>query len=263
MTDIVIPASEEIALDHSLAKYLANFLPKGAKSQSIMARDELDIFTAIMDEVEKTILPRRIIFQSNFNNIFSLFVTDRHVVQVIETSGPWAAQMQNTSEKPHDPATTDLTIDRVYWLLTKFAAAAEGLSITHQQLAAFPTGGTGISGRSLQIYHPKQRLSLIQRFMDRLGQLPKASLWTDGTGPDQRYGDTTLLQSLQQTLRPEIDPGFESEDQLIILSTTSQLIENGLSSTIAIAHSGTEQFLCHINSKDLILIAELWIAAKP
>ena len=252
------PLEEDVFLDRELASYVKEISTFDTKGRRIGEGGSVSSITAILHEISQTLLPRKLVFHAECGDILTLDVTDRHVSAFTVGSNDEISRLPNWGP-------TRLDVASIYAVVSEFASVAVPIFVQSQRGFAVILGAPRVPVHKLQQYHPPAvgtAVSLIKRFMLRLGPIPKAVLMTDGSGAEETIGDVTALTQLSTTLLAEGLSDGKSGDQMIILTEGPLNSERGDLNALLFAQIDEIQILCSFDANDALAVASHWMSER-
>lgn len=268
---------DEAALAQDLAAFVAADVPCGLAVHTISTSLPDGAWTALLCQIQATILPRRLVFKADTGEVLELVVADRRVCSIAAIDGPWARNQQGAiiGQLLTEPTEGDIAV--VQKLLLAFCTGRNTLTVS-SQLCANP-GQTGTSGISVNVLRQfmaaaatrtgaEGPISVIEQFLARLSPVPTAFLLIESGVVVQSDGNVSQLVSLNMIFK-SINQGSGDQhsdntpDQLIILSNEivpPHGIGNG--QAILIANAGRQQLLIWLNPRELVTVSEMWVSCR-
>lgn len=247
-----------LALDQSLAAYLAAVPPPGPLGRSLDVAASL-VFAGLLQEIDQTILPRRLRFTGTSGAGLSLDVVNRHVLAVAGLSPADDGPLPRSFGQASEPDIAGLRL-----LLARFATENPRLWVRADRLAApCEPGATGISTAALRGTVAPVPVSvgpagLIDRFIRLIGPKVLAMvrseggiLSVDGTDPDLLARLRGMMAMLDTTPRTDAPP-----DQLFLLGGDA----TGPAVLLCIAQSA--HLLAAFDSAHMLQCAADWLACQ-
>lgn len=252
-------------LDQGLSDYLSQMTQVGSGARGPAQRRDSAPFAAVLDEVWKTLLPRRLIFRSAEGGSLVLDVVDRHIFGVGALSCLSNVNPELLDSRTEATGQIEAGAARLFKLLTLFSMSEGPISVVSRRCALSPSKGAGVSVQSLRclgLLEINPKSGLIERFMADLGDLPGAWLVDDGTGNVVEFGDTSTLFQLQMSLQRQDALNEDSDEQMIILVSYPDMAKAAVSQAVLMAQVGGTQMFCRFDGKHSYRVAQLWIDAK-
>lgn len=255
--------SDETLLDQALATYVSGATPYDPNLRMIGATGVSELFEEVLIEIWRTLLPRRLLFQTSGGDQLDLEVADRHVLKVFAASGPYAIDGLNDSLSPHVQS-TEAGIAALSALITRFCQGGDPVSVTHLRGSGVARGVTGIGVHAIRRFGPMAPLShsdLLERFISLLGSIPIGLIISSNSGDEQRFGDVETLVDLRSNLLSEDETGQGIDDQLVILAGGESVAGNICALGIAIVLVDKSQLLLSFDAGDSLRVGDLWVTA--
>ena len=259
--DIAQTADADV-LDQGLVDYVAEWTEAGLGPPYLARPGDASAFDALLNEVWKTLLPRRLTFLSATGDGLALDVVDRHILGVGVVSGSW-----NTGHKIVDWATkaadqTEEIATAVFELLTRFSKCDGPISVVSRRVRISTSTGMGIAVQNLRCRRPpliEEIPDLMDRFRSGLGDLPIAWLMVSGVGEVLESGDTSALRQLRLNLQSDQELTGGNETQMIVLASAPDSARATASQAVIVAQSNGTQMLCSLDGMHSTRAAQLWI----
>ena len=249
---------EDALLDLALASYVQEIPACDPKGRYIGGGDPKSSMEAILHEVSQTLLPRKLVFQTENDDTLTLEVADRHVRAVVVGSGVGIVGLPDLDPMQWDVAS-------IYAVILEFSHVAGTIFVRPQGGSVCALGTPGISVYKLQQHHLRPDntgAGLFERFMKRLGPILKAVLLTDESGADTASGDVATLTQLRAALLAEGSSVGNSDDQIIILTEGPLNSAPEDLNALLFAQSNQVQLLCRFDASDTLAVATCWISEK-
>jgi hypothetical protein len=264
---------DEAILANNLALYTCADVTLGSPARKVAEDAFIDLGSALLREVEQTLLPRRLSFQAESGDLLQIEVSDRRIFQVVAVQGPWTAPRHVNQVGQLLTFPSDSDIAALQDMLNAFVAGHTQLSVRSRPWvpADFPAG----SGVSLGVLRhvmtalpdaPKEK-ALID-FISVLGFIPIAFTLLRHGAPVQTLGSEEDRAALHAIVGADFATIAETtsgdgSDQLVVLVAGSVCQDApDQSPALLLANSGPEQLLLWLNSEDVCKAVVTWINSR-
>ena len=253
-----------LSLDQALEIYVTEAVYSASTRRQVINSNSTNLITAILREINETILPRRLVFSTAADETLCFDVAGRRILGCVDlTSGVEIGIMVAP-----DDQFSEYDVDRIIDLLRDFTARHDMLGVRSIIAGGSKLSSSGgvsatiiIKQLELVATKPQESLSLekLTQYIHRLGPIAKTYIILEAGLKLQSLGNTTNLVRLKNDFLNTSIQAKGDNNQMVLLQEKGTI---GNRRDFLFAECGSHQLLMEFESEDPIVLIETWLSVK-